>query len=87
VIGGMGADVAQGVCSRAACRAAATWRIDWQNPRIHDGDRWKTWLACDEHVDYLRGFLEARSFPVSVVPFGSARADAATTDAATGADA
>ncbi len=49
--------------------STATWRIDWQNPRIHTGDRWKTWLACDEHVEYLRGFLEARSFPVRVAPF------------------
>ena len=77
MIGGIGADAAQGVCSRAACREQATWRIDWQNPRIHAGDRWKTWLACDEHVDYLRGFLEARSFPVRVTQFD---AGASTTD-------
>ena len=87
MIGGIGADAAQGSCSRAECRAAATWRIDWQNPRIHTGDRWKTWLACDEHVDYLRGFLESRSFPVRVAPFGSTPTDAASTNAATGADA
>ncbi|WP_370450307.1 hypothetical protein [Cryobacterium sp. TMS1-20-1] len=26
----------------------------------------KTWLACDEHVDYLREFLAARDFPLTV---------------------
>ena len=69
MIGGLGAAPDHGTCSRAECREPATWRIDWRNPRIHTGDRGKTWLACDEHVDYLRGFLEARSFPVAVVAF------------------
>lgn len=55
-------------CSRAECRAAASWRIDWRNPRIHTGERHKTWVACDEHVGYLRGFLAARDFPVDVAP-------------------
>ncbi|MDF2807517.1 MAG: hypothetical protein K0S43_2463 [Cellulosimicrobium sp.] len=58
-----------GTCSRAGCREPAVWRIDWRNPRIHDETRTKTWLACDEHVDYLRGFLESRAFPVAVRPF------------------
>lgn len=75
MIGGIGAGAAPDVCSRAACRETAVWRIDWQNPRIHTGDRWKTWLACDEHVDYLREFLGARSFPVRVVSFDVAEAD------------
>nr|WP_204396564.1 hypothetical protein [Agromyces aurantiacus] len=66
-----------GGCSRAGCREAASWRIDWRNPKIHGADRVKTWLACDEHVDYLREFLAARSFPVRVSAF-----DAASTDAA-----
>ncbi|WP_369828696.1 hypothetical protein [Cryobacterium sp. M91] len=26
----------------------------------------KTWLACDEHVDYLREFLASRDFPLTV---------------------
>jgi hypothetical protein len=69
MIGGLGASPDHGTCSRAQCRERATWRIDWRNPRIHTGDRGKTWLACDEHVDYLRGFLEARSFPVSIAAF------------------
>ena len=64
-------DHGQGVdatCSRAGCRAAARWRIDWRNPRIHAADRRKTWVACDEHVGYLREFLTARDFPVWVAP-------------------
>lgn len=56
------------VCSRAGCSADAVWRIDWRNPRIHDETRRKTWLACDEHVDYLRDFLGAREFPLEVLP-------------------
>jgi hypothetical protein len=56
-------------CSRAGCRLPATWRIDWRNPRIHDEHRRKTWLACDEHIEFLRGFLESRSFPLTVQPF------------------
>lgn len=57
---------ASATCSRAECRAPASWRIDWRNPRIHTADRRKTWVACDEHVGYLREFLAARSFPLDV---------------------
>ncbi|MRG58453.1 hypothetical protein GE115_00975 [Agromyces sp. CFH 90414] len=63
-------------CSRAGCRESATWRVDWRNPRIHDETRTKTWLACDEHVDYLRDFLASRSFPVAVERFGAQEAGA-----------
>jgi len=55
-------------CSRAGCRASATWRIDWRNPRLHGATRTKTWLACDEHREYLVGFLAARDFPLEVHP-------------------
>ncbi|MGZ0710969.1 hypothetical protein ACWPKO_21850 (plasmid) [Coraliomargarita sp. W4R53] len=55
-------------CSRAGCRAVAHWRVDWRNPRIHSTDRVKTWVACEDHRDYLRDYLSARSFPVSVHP-------------------
>lgn len=54
------------VCSRAGCRSAATKHVVWQNPRIHAADREKVWLACDEHVGFLRDYLAARDFPVSV---------------------
>ena len=60
--------VADATCSRAGCRAPASWRIDWRNPRIHSADRTKTWVACDEHRSFLRDFLAARDFPVSVAP-------------------
>lgn len=53
-------------CSRAGCREKATHQIVWRNPRIHAADREKIWLACDEHVHYLRDYLSARDFPVSV---------------------
>lgn len=66
--------VTAATCSRAGCRAAATWRIDWRNPRIHAADRRKTWVACDEHRDYLRDFLAARDFPVAVAPLTGAEA-------------
>ena len=55
-------------CSRAGCRELASWRLDWRNPRIHTEDRVKTWLACDEHVGFLRDFLATRDFPLRVSP-------------------
>ncbi|MCX7521611.1 hypothetical protein OSC27_04880 [Microbacterium sp. STN6] len=63
----LGAEPERYACSRAGCSATAAWRILWRNPKIHAEDRMKTWLACDEHVDYLRQFLGARDFPVRVV--------------------
>ena len=59
-------------CSRAGCREDAQWRIDWRNPRIHAADRIKTWLACPEHVDYLREFLASRDFPVAAIALDAA---------------
>lgn len=53
-------------CSRAGCRDAAVWALQWRNPRIHTPERRKTWVACDAHVAYLREFLRARDFPVQV---------------------
>ena len=55
-------------CSRAGCRARASHRIEWRNPRIHSEDRRKIWLACDDHEEFLREFLAARDFPLEVVP-------------------
>ncbi len=59
-------------CSRARCRAAATWALHWRNPRIHVDGRTKTWLACASHADELRAFLDDRGFPVVVEPFAAA---------------
>jgi len=57
-------------CSRAGCGESATLAVNWRNPKIHTADRVKIWLACDEHGDYLRDFLEARNFPVIVTTMG-----------------
>lgn len=40
--------------------------MHWRNPRIHGPERVKVWLACDEHVGYLRDYLASRDFPVEV---------------------
>jgi hypothetical protein len=63
----IGTDPGYEQCSRAGCRNDASWQVQWRNPRIHSVDRVKIWLACDDHRDYLREFLEARDFPVAVV--------------------
>jgi len=57
-------------CSRAGCRNDASWNVNWRNPRIHPADRVKIWLACDEHSEYLRDYLDTRGFPVVVTPLG-----------------
>ncbi|AAT89020.1 conserved hypothetical protein [Leifsonia xyli subsp. xyli str. CTCB07] len=54
-------------CSRASCGERASWRIEWRNPRIHTADRVKVWLACAEHIGFLREFLATRGFPLTVV--------------------
>lgn len=64
----LGDGPADATCSRAGCRASALWNVNWRNPRIHTADRVKVWLACDEHVEYLREYLAARDFPVVVSP-------------------
>lgn len=50
------------VCSAKGCRAAAEWVLAWNNPKIHEPDRRKTWLACTDHRDALAAFLSARGF-------------------------
>lgn len=55
-------------CSAKGCRRSARWQLRWSNPRIHAGDRRKTWLACDEHRGSLSEFLSARGFLREVVP-------------------
>jgi hypothetical protein len=57
-------------CSRAGCREDATTAVHWRNPRIHGPERVKTWAACDEHVEFLEGFLRSRDFPVAVTALG-----------------
>jgi hypothetical protein len=55
-------------CSRANCTQAATWRVNWRNPRIHPANRVKVWLACDDHRAFLSEYLASRAFPVVVTP-------------------
>ncbi|TAM69889.1 MAG: hypothetical protein EPN48_05680 [Microbacteriaceae bacterium] len=71
----LGSEPERHVCSRAGCLEHAVWQIRWRNPKIHAADRVKIWLACDEHVDYLRDFLGARDFPVAVVALEPAESD------------
>ena len=56
------------VCSARGCRAPALWALRWNNPRLHDSERRKTWLACTEHRDTLGDFLDVRGFLREVTP-------------------
>ncbi|GAA3739826.1 hypothetical protein [Salinactinospora qingdaonensis] len=57
------------LCSRRGCQADARWVLVWNNPKIHTPDRRKTWLACDEHVEFLSNFLDVRGFLRETVLF------------------
>ncbi|MEV0605412.1 hypothetical protein [Polymorphospora rubra] len=57
------------VCSAKGCRAPADWALRWNNPRLHDPERRKTWLACDTHRETLGDFLRARGFLRDVTAF------------------
>lgn len=50
------------VCSAKGCRQPAAWQLLWNNPKIHQDDRRKTWLACEEHREPLGQFLGSRGF-------------------------
>lgn len=50
------------VCSRKGCNEYASYKLLWNNPKIHTVDRRKIWLACSEHQKYLEEFLQARGF-------------------------
>lgn len=65
------------VCSAKGCRAPAAWRLLWNNPKLHDAQRRKTWLACPAHRDTLGEFLRVRGFLREVHPLDPA-APAAT---------
>jgi hypothetical protein len=47
-------------CSAKACGAPASWVLVWNNPKLHQPDYEKRWLACDDHRDSLSGFLGLR---------------------------
>ena len=50
------------ICLARGCRAAATWAVVWNNPKLHTPDREKVWAACDQHKQPLADFLAVRSF-------------------------
>ncbi|MEU8002569.1 acetone carboxylase [Catellatospora sp. NPDC049111] len=56
------------ICSRKGCRDAALWDLRWNNPKLHDPERRKSWLACDEHRQTLADFLSARGFLRETLP-------------------
>ena len=55
-------------CSAKGCRQLAVWVLAWNNPKLHTPERRKTWLACEEHREYLAQFLELREFLKDTVP-------------------
>ncbi|WP_408033361.1 hypothetical protein [Tersicoccus phoenicis] len=66
---GAGPDAPQ--CSRRGCRAAARWRLRWNNPRIHPPGRRKEWLACGEHRSWLEAYLNERGLWRETLPLGA----------------
>jgi len=50
------------ICSARDCRSAAVWVLAWNNPKIHEPDRRKQWVACEQHREQLAEFLRARGF-------------------------
>ena len=56
------------ICSAKGCRAAATWAVVWNNPKLHTPDREKVWVACAEHSQPLADFLAVRGFFKRVDP-------------------
>jgi hypothetical protein len=64
-------EVSELICSAKGCRQPASFALRWNNPKLHDPDRRKSWLACADHVQSLSAFLEARGFLRSVDPLPS----------------
>lgn len=62
-------------CSRKGCKNQARWQVLWNNPKIHQPERRKVWVACDEHRNYLADFLSARRFLKDIVPLDDAGDD------------
>lgn len=54
-------------CSAKECRRDAAFGLRWRNPKLHTAERRKVWLACPEHRDSLRSFLDVRGFLIDVV--------------------
>jgi len=50
------------VCSARGCRSSASYALVWNNPKVHEPEREKTWVACEEHRQSLADFLDLRGF-------------------------
>jgi hypothetical protein len=50
------------ICSGRGCTNPATVALRWNNPKLHQPERRKTWLACADHQESLTSFLAARGF-------------------------
>lgn len=59
-------------CSAKGCQVQADWALLWNNPKLHDPERRKVWVACAEHRSGLADFLSARRFLRDVVPVDEA---------------
>lgn len=59
------------VCSAKSCRVPASDAVIWRNPKLHAPGRRKVWVACPDHVDQLRTFVDLRGFLLEVVPVGA----------------
>lgn len=49
-------------CSATRCGERAVAALHWNNPKLHDPQRRKTWLACERHRRSLGEFLDRRGF-------------------------
>lgn len=56
------------ICSAKGCREPAAWSLRWNNPKLHEPERRKTWLACDDHREHLASFLDRRGMLREVEP-------------------
>lgn len=65
-------------CSAKGCRAPASWSLRWNNPKLHEPAYRKTWLACEQHREFLGDFLSRRGFLREVTAFRSAPSESTT---------
>jgi hypothetical protein len=56
------------ICSAKRCTTTAVWALRWNNPKIHESDRRKTWIACEAHREHLADFLGRRELLCAVEP-------------------
>jgi hypothetical protein len=59
------------ICSAKGCREPAAFELRWNNPKLHEPERRKVWLACPAHRESLGAFLSARGFLREVAPAGT----------------